>query len=117
MGLVILGDALTTHPVLSAEETWHWTDFNAKDMNQHWNEFQLGSEHIGHVRPEELINNLEFVVSTVQDKILELVDRYPRQIVAGTVRLCVGMAAEQTEAGVTAKINLWLMWAKHMDEE
>jgi len=116
MGLVILGEALTKNEKLSAEDTWYWHDF-MHEVNADWRDFTMEADHIGHIRPEELNSHLDFIISTVQARILKLAARYPGQVVAGTLRLCLTMVSEDDRAGTNAKFNMHLMWIRHIAEE
>ena len=115
-GLIILGEALTTDEELTSEDAWHWHDFSAPGEHP-WQDYTLGAEHIGHIDLAQLNTNLSFVIGTVQDKLRELIAKYPQRIVAGTVRLAMALATAETNEGTQTRMNMWLVWERYIKED
>ncbi len=118
IALVILGQAIATDPILSAEDTWGWHEFTPED-NTCWKQFRLESKALGHISPEALLENLDYLIARTQEAILEVVaDAKPQSIIAGTVRLNVGMvtSGERLYDDKT-KMNMWLMWISQNNED
>lgn len=116
IGLVILGRAITTDPILSDEETWGWHEFTPDD-NTCWKKFRLASKPIGNIAPEDLLDNLDYLINWTQETILEVVASAPPQsIIAGTVRLNISLTTSGMDDDKT-KMNMWLMWISQNNED
>jgi len=114
MGLVILGQAITTHPELTDHNTWVSYEITPED-NANWSKFCLRSQSIGHIPVSKFLVSLNFIVKTVQDAILAQVHDAPNTILAGTMRLCITMAGGNDVE--EPKLQAWLMWASMRKED
>jgi hypothetical protein len=107
IGLVIIGQAITTHPELMDENTWVNHSVTPKD-NANWQQFNLRSKPVGHIPVSDVMGNLDFLIETVQGALLTLVQQEPNTVLAGSVLLNVTITGG--DAVDEPKLQIWLVW-------
>jgi hypothetical protein len=108
IGLVIIGQAITTHPDLMDEKTWVNYSITPED-NANWQQFNLRSEPVGHIPVSGVMGNLDFLIETVQGALLTLVQQEPNTVLAGSMRLNITITGGDA-MDEEPKLQIWLLW-------